>query len=144
MHDSGDEYLSTVLAYDSSCADLVFSPEAVDGDSEEQNLISLDANFSNSSREALDSCENLSEHDCSSSETDNSSLSDNEGNWAYIFKKSIYKVPNLSLDASRTFITQLSFKDKLSRKAQNDLLTLIELHCREGVAIAIPNLTKNF
>ena len=82
-HDSGDEDLSTVSAYGSGGTDLVFSPEAVDAESEDQNVISSDANFSTSIRdEAIDSCEGSSENDCSSNETDNRSLSDNEGDCA--------------------------------------------------------------
>lgn len=34
-------------------------------------------------------------------------------------------------------ITQFSRKHKLPRKAQNDLLTLLKLHCPEGVEIAL-------
>lgn len=141
-HDSGDEDLSTVSAYGSGGTDLVFSPE--DAESEDQNVISSDANFSTSSRdEALDSCEGSSENDCSSSETDNSSLSDNEGDCANnMFTKSIYESSNLSLGASCIVITQFIRKYKLSRTAQNDLLTLIKLHCPEGVEIAIPKTYK--
>ena len=40
------------------------------------------------------------------------------------------------------FITQFSRKYKLPRKAQNDLLTLLKLHCPEGVEITLPQTYK--
>ena len=43
----------------------------------------------------------------------------------------------MSVGASCILITQFSRKYKLPRKAQNDLLILLKLHCPEGVEIAL-------
>ena len=48
----------------------------------------------------------------------------------------------MSVGASCILITQFSRKYKLPRKAQNDLLTLLKLHCPDGVEIALPQTYK--
>lgn len=48
----------------------------------------------------------------------------------------------MSVGASCILIMQFSFKYKLPRKAQSDLLTLIKLHCPEEVEIALPQTYK--
>lgn len=59
-----------------------------------------------------------------------------------MFMKSIYEGSNLSVGASCILITRFSRKYKLPCKAQNDLLTLLKLHCPEGVEIALPQTYK--
>lgn len=71
-----------------------------------------------------------------------SSLSDDEGDRVNVFAKSIYEGSYLSVGASCTLITQFSRKYKLPCQAQNDLLTLITVHCPEGVEIALPQTYK--
>lgn len=56
--------------------------------------------------------------------------------------KSIYEGSNLSVGASCILIMRFSRKYKLPCKAQNDLLTLLKLHCPEGVEIALPQTYK--
>ena len=50
-----------------------------------------------------------------------------------IFPKMLYTGSNLSVGASCLLIIQFCRKCKLSRKAQNDLLSLIILHFPQGI-----------
>lgn len=84
-------------------------------------------------------CDDSSRNDSSSDDSDKDSfISDDGSDLANVFTKSIYEGSNLSVGASCILITQFSCKYKVPRKAQNDLLTLLKLHCPEGVEIALP------
>lgn len=112
-------------------------------ETEDQTRAYLLSNSSGSNGEELDSCDDSSRNDSSSDDSDKDSfISDNGSDLANVFTKSIYEGSNLSVGASCILITQFSRKYKLPRKAQNDLLTLLKLHCPEGVEIALPQTYK--
>ena len=112
-------------------------------ETEDQTRAYLLSNSSGSNGEELDSCNDSSRNDSSSDDSDKDPfISDDGSDCANVFMKTIYKGSNLSVGASCILITQFSRKYKLPRKAQNDLLTLLKLHCPEGVEITLPQTYK--
>ena len=139
--DRENEQLST-FSLDSDCSDHTeINAAVVNEEAEDQAHIYLESNSSSSNNgEELDSWDDDSSsgNDSSSDESEKDSfLSDDGSDCANIFTKSIYEGSNLSVGASCILITQFIRKYKLPRKAQNDLLTLLKLHCPEGVEIAL-------
>ena len=141
--DSENEQLS-IFSVDSDCGDHTeINAAVVNEEAEDAAHIYLESISSSSNVEELGSCDDSSGDYSSSDEKDEHSfLSDDESDHANVFTKSIYEGSNLSVGASCILITQFSRKYKLPRKAQNDLLTLIKLHCPEGVEIALPQTYK--
>lgn len=132
------------LSVDSDCSGRTeINAAFVNEEAEDQTRAYLLSNSSGSSGEELDSCDDSNGNDSSSDESDKDSfLPDDGSDRANVFSKSIYEGSNLSVGASCILITQFSRKYKLPRKAQNDLLTLLKLHCPEGVEIALPQTYK--
>ena len=128
--DTENEQLSTI-SVDSDCSGHTeINSVVVNEEAEDQTRAYLLSNSSGSNREELDSCDDSSGNNSSSDESDKDSfLSDDGSDRANVFTKSIYEGSNLSIGASCILITQFSRKYKLPRKAQNDLLTLLKLHC---------------
>ena len=141
--DTENEQLST-FSVDSDCSGHTeINAAVVNEETEDQTRAYLLSNSSGSNGEELDSCDDSSRNDSSSDDSDKDSfISDDGSDRANVFTKSIYEGSNLSVGASCILITQFSRKYKLPRKAQNDLLTLLKLHCPEGVEIALPQTYK--
>ena len=108
----------------------------------------LDSDFSAHSSDEGSSMDESSESPKLSSE-DSSSSEDELPNEEYeenlsgqeeddVFNQLLYPGSNLSVGASCLLIIQFSRKYKLSRKAQDDLLSLIEVHCPKEGDIKLP------
>ena len=142
-HETENEQLCT-FSVDSDCSGHTeINAAVVNEEAEDQTRAYLLCNSSGSNGEELDSCDDSSGNDSSSDESDKDSFHPDDGSDpANVFSKSIYEGSNLSVGASCILIMQFSRKYKLPRKAQHDLLTLLKLHCPEGVEIALSQTYK--
>ena len=132
-HETENEQLCTFSVDSDYSGRTEINAAVVNEEAEDQTRAHLLSNSSGSNGEELDSCDDSSGNDSSSDESDKDSfLPDDGSDRANVFSKSIYEGSNLSVGASCILITQFSRKYKLPRKAQNDLLTLLKLHCPEG------------
>lgn len=115
--DTENEQLST-FSLDSDYSDhREINAAVLNEEAEDQGHIYLESNSSSSNVEELDLCDDWSENDSSSDESDkDSSLSDDGSDCTNIFTKSIYEGSNLSVGASCIVIMQFSRKYKLPVK----------------------------
>ena len=142
-HEAENEQLCTFSVDSDYSGRTEINAAVVNEEAEDQTRAYLLSNSSGSNGEELDSCDESSGNDSSSDESDKDCFLPEDGSErANVFSKSIYGGSNLSVGASCILITQFSRKYKLPRKAQNDLLTLLKLHCPEGVEIALPQTYK--
>ena len=142
-HETENEQLCTFSVDSDYSGHTEINAAVVNEEAEDQTRAYLLSDSRGSNGEELDSCDDLSGNDSSSDESDKDSfLPDDGSDLANVFSKSIYEGSNWSVGAICILITQFSRKYKLPRKAQNDLLTLLKLHCPEGVEIALPQTYK--
>ena len=142
-HETENEQLCTFSVDSDYSGHTEINAAVVNEEAEDQTRAYLLSNSTGSNSEELALCDDSSGKDISSDESDKDSyLPDDGSDRANVFSKSIYEGSNLSVGASCILLTQFSRKYKLPRKAQNDLLTLLKLHCPEGVEIALPQTYK--